>query len=388
MKPLHFVVALAVVATLARVLTLGLSLHPLHMGAVEVHYEALSGDGAHHPLYPLRTLPLSLSRSLLGDSEAASRLPQALLLAPSVLAAAWAAKGRYGAQAAPWGAAAFLATPYAWVWYGRAMPDAWLTTGLLLAVAASMNPRSPYTREAWAAGVLLAVFSKPLGVLVFLTAFLYPRDQRFFPLGFAAFLCASFFLIAPSELFTTAGYAAGRFQSGHAPFGDAYSILVLVLAVGALPGVLLAGWSRDWRILAPSLALGLYALMDAWPNHGYYALPALTLAAVPAAGVLAARPRLRWLLLLGLVTVPWGLLASGDLGDDRAGILMDAPPGSIVYVDADVVSPMLIEAYRPDGVNVTSDPMVADLWVGKPGVSCTVISSRAYFWETLSLYHC
>jgi len=388
MKPVHIVVALAVVATLARVLTLGLSLHPLHMGAVEVHYEALSDDDAHHPLYPLRTLPLSLSRSLLGESEAASRLPQALLIAPSVLAAAWAAKGRYGGAAAPWAAAAFLATPYVWVWYGRAMPDAWLATGLLIAVAAAMNPRNSYTREAWAAGVLLAVFSKPLGVLAFLTAFLYPKDQRFFPLGFAGFLGAAFFLVAPAELFTTAGYAGSRFQGGHAPFGDAYGILILVIAVGALPGVLLAGWSRDWRILAPSMALGLYALMDAFPNHGYYALPALALAAVPAAGVLAARPRLRWLLLLGVVTVPWGLLASGDLGDVRAGILMDAPPGSIVYVDPGVVSPMLIESYAPDGVNVTNDPGMADLWVGKPGGSCTVITSRTYYWESLSLYHC
>ena len=385
---MRWIILIAVAATLARILTLGLSLHPLHMGAVEVHYEALSDDAAHHPLYPLRTLPLSLSRSLLGDSEAASRLPQALLIAPSVLAAAWAAKGRYGTQAAPWAALAFLATPYAWVWYGRAMPDAWLTTGILLAVAAAMNPRSPWTREAWAVGVLLAVFSKPLGVLVFLTAFLYPKDQRFFPLGFAAFLGASFLFIAGSELGATASYAAGRFQSGHVPFGGAYGVLVLVLAVGALPGVLLAGWSRDWRVLAPSMALGLYDLMDAFPNHGYYALPALALAAVPASGVLAARPRLRWLLLLGIVTVPWGLLASGDLGDDRAGILMDAPPGSTVYVDPDVVSPMLIESYAPGGVNVTMEPGEADLWVGKPGESCTVISSRAYFWETLSLYHC
>jgi len=276
-----------------------------HMGSVEQHYAFLASQGRHDVLYPLRTLPAGLMMMLGLDSWAALRFPQLVLIIPTLwgvgkAAEAWGYEGK-------WAMLAVLATPSVWTWYGRLMPDAWLTTGLALAVAGALSSTMRRGKAVWVLGVLVAVLSKPLGLVAFLSWFLAPRQERKLLLA-PGFLLVAWYALNWERFLEAGEYVGNRFTGGHEPFEAGVQVLLLVLLTGAAPGALLG--LRRHPAVVPGLLLVGYALVDPWVNHAYYALPGLVLLGVPAAGMSA---RARWWLLGAVVTVPFSLWATGDL---------------------------------------------------------------------------
>lgn len=238
-----------------------------------------------------------------------SRFPQSVLLIPTALAVAYAGHGLRGQEGALAAGLTMSVMPAAFVWYGRAMPDAWLTLGFALAAAGILNQEAVHGRKLWLLGLVLCVFSKPIGALA-LVSLIHARTRRvalwgLIPLGGALLAL----LVVPGAVFSVVEYVMDRpdtFRVWRGP--GAYWTLTLwhAILLGAAPfwATLYYG---DWRITAWAYVFLIYACIDAWSGTPYYALPAIPLLALNTA---AWRPLWREKVIrFWWVGIPFALLA-------------------------------------------------------------------------------
>lgn len=299
---------------------------------------------------PFTTYLMWVSHSILGVSEASSRLP-ALLAYPVAVWAAWkAAEGFYGPGKGKVAAILVGSTPWVLLWFGRAQTDAWMTAGILLVLAGIA------TREGWRRAVLVSggftigILSKQPALLLAPIVVLYDLTRRGKPgkpwreLEFVEKIryVAKFRL----SLYTTIGVAAASlwwiamyalhpdaFESSllfhaeeRASFaGNLTWSLVLGIVVGA-GGILFFSWQAkkpNTLLFATFLAYAFFALFNAPVGHEYYTLPAIAIL-----GILAANWKWTKLTLTGAVAVSLIFTVSvlsytGDF-DDRQNKYMGA----------------------------------------------------------------
>lgn len=342
---------------LLRTLTLGTSSYPVHHGYGEVQYVTLAeSDYSFREdlnVLPMRYLPIRWSFDVFGSNEWSARFPGMVALAISSVAASVIGAriaGDYGRKLGP----VFLVTnPMVFTWFGRALPDSWLVTSILITAALALKSNQDHK---WAVGigpsVLLGVASKPAGVLALFTLILIRNRAAFLmalaSLGGLAFLGAwsiqpeNPILVPLRFLIMIMGHSIATVS-----FTDVPGILAYGFFIG---GATLAWfgftqWPNDGTI--PLLAFSTYALWDAIPNHAYYALPAVAWASVWGARWMAKRT---WLTPAMLVVSGMGcvitMLDTGSLGDERTRIIEDFPLGVNVTVPGHL-TPMF-HHYRPD----------------------------------------
>lgn len=355
--PWHWVAVGVIIAI--RTATLGLSAWPVHQGYVEVFYVNVARGATPVPegleVLPMRYVPLEWSFLVFGESEWAARFPGMIALSISAIAAGGIGGALVGEYGRKWSPVFLVTNPWVLSWYGRAMPDAWLCTSLLvtgfLVLRANQKP--------WVFGtligpaMLLGVASKPAGFLAMaLLIMLRRRDAFLIALGSIA---ATFIL---------AGHVA---TGGHPELLLSRLAHIAALRFGSLdtldlPGMILTGivlgcagvaWLAWCRPFADA-TLPLYAFLGqtlwyAIPNHEYYALPVATWGSVAATPFMESRPRLMAIMVLvSTIMTPFALFDTGALGDNRTRIVEAFPPGvTVSIVDHLHLGPMF-EYYRPD----------------------------------------
>lgn len=361
--------ALAVSTTLAR-LAWNSNPYPVHLGTVETHYASLSHA---YGAYPLRSTPIRIAYFFLGGpSEFAARLPTTLLLFPTIILAYVVARYAWGERAAWWSSVAVALNPLVFSYYGRVMPDAYLTTGLLLVTFALTNLK--HLPWALLPGVLLGVLSKPVSALYVLQA-MVRAPWTILVVGP---------IVVPVVLLLVGDYdyAFSRFQDGH--FLGAWPSTLAAITLGLAP---LAWWwtitPSKWTI--PIIAWLAYALVDAYPYHEYYALPGVTLAAVASGPWLAAHARVAVRLVPVALLVTSGTLVSHGVFDDRLAVSEDLPEGARVWAPSDWQGPL--GWYNPSVEWVErGEAEYVVSWHVEDG--CGEYAARSYFGERVVVSQC
>lgn len=404
----HWLVVGAIIAV--RTATLGLSSYGEYQGYGEVLYTRLARNPEITPdlaLLPMRYFPIRISTLLMGESEWTARFPGMIALALCAVLASGIGRHLAGDFGQRWAPVFLVGNPWVLVWFGRALPDAWLVTGLLATGYFALRANTHPWRFAplVAGGITLALAAKPTGILAFpMLMFLRRRDAFLLTVSSLAILAVglSWFVghgdvwKAPIRLFSV---ISSR-HTVEARFADLPGMIVHGWAFGCAATAWFGwaptqgftswlraplSWPQDATI--PLFAFAGYAAWDALPGHAYYFLPAAAWSSILAVQWFARRPHLlRFALTATAVAAPLVLFDTGDLGDNRNRIVESLPPGVDVSVPIGL-QPMM-SYYRPDLVFHPTDAPANFTVIAHELDNCRLIATRSYAWHELHAYDC
>jgi 4-amino-4-deoxy-L-arabinose transferase-like glycosyltransferase len=404
----HWFVVAGVIAL--RTATLGLSSFPVYQGYGEVLYTQLARNPSLDPtvaLLPMRYFPIHASVSLFGESEWAARFPGMVALAACSFMASGIGRHLAGEFGRRWAPVFFVTNPWVLVWFGRALPDAWLITGILATAYFSLRAnRQPWLNAPLVGlGVALALAAKPTGVLALPMLILLRRRDAFlialsslaaFALGFAWWAGDGDLWKVPNGLFaviSTRHVVEARFAD--VPQMIFYGWIIGCAAVAWFGWGPANGWSSirrngfRWPPDAwwPLAAFGFYAAWDALPGHAYYFLPAAAWASVLAVRWFQRHPRgLPVALCATALFAPIALFDTGALGDERTRIVDALPPGADVAIPPGL-SPMF-HYYRPDLAYRSASTPANFTITALPEGECELVAASHYGWQALYAYDC
>lgn len=334
-----------------------------------------------------RYWPAHLTTSLFGDYLWAARLPGMVALAVSTWFAVIIGERLVG-EKGRWAGVFFIGNPWVLVWFGRVMPECWLITGILGAFA-SVLAKDSRKIWFWPLAVGVALLSKPVGVFALLSLFYVRKDHAGFFLGI--------FGVSLLGLWVTWGvWIHGFYSLEHRlafekPFQDPFRMILMAGIIGggvaSWIGLRYAHW-REFTILGIT---GGYALIDSIPNHGYYALPFVALAAIFAVrGLTKENPRV--IVAGSFIFAFIALSITGDLGDRRATILDDMP-NETISTQRHIA--LIIEPYGTQNLffdqnnsnAVRESPSGYYVNTEMPD-DCQIIAERSYLGKKLWGYYC
>lgn len=276
---------------------------------------------AHLKVPPL----LSTLIAILPDGEFWTRLPSLLAWVGSIVLA-YRLRGE-------WAALAMTASPWLFLWMGRAQTESLLAFALILTVYGLERDR-PW---AWLLGIMVGLLTKQTYVLAF--PLFLRRDWWVNPKPpfafFAAFPALAWWRLQ-AQTHPTVFVEDWLFhiQGRQAAFAEAWpEVLALGLVLGFLPFLALLRPRADWRLTTTAALFALFALLNAPHSHSYYTVPALALAALqvrrPAWGCpWASRGILAGAISLSLLAAT----AGGELDRPVLTEALQAHPG--VYVQS------------------------------------------------------
>ena len=259
-----------------------------------------------------------------GAEEAALRVGVFVAYPIAVLAAYLAAESFYGPGKGKVAALLVSTSPWVILWFGRAQTDAWMVTGVLLFLAGIAKPTG---RRVWLipVGLIVGVLSKqPALLLVPFTPILVRGSQaeklRVSYIALASAFVACLWWGAMLLAHGDAMWASLKFhtESRVRIPGENWLWTMVALAIG--PGALL-GFSFLGRGQkhSPALAIAfgfyaLFAVFDSPIGHEYYALPAVAILCVLAAGWKWSPATLSACVVASLLLSVPVLAYAGDLG--------------------------------------------------------------------------
>jgi hypothetical protein len=308
---------------------LALGPFPVTMGFNEAYYAISAEDYRRETFTPtvctsygecrphLKVPPLlSTLIAVLPDGEFWTRLPSLLAWTGSILLA-WRLRGE-------WAALALTATPWLFLWMGRAQTESLLVFTLLLTVY-GLDRQKPW---AWVLGIAFGLLSKQTYLLAF-PLFLYPatlRPRNAMLIG-AAFGPALAWWLLQAQTHPSVFMEDWLFhaQSRQAGLGEAWAeVAALGLVLGGLPFLALLRPTRaDWRLTLTVALFAGFALLNAPHSHSYYTVPALALAAL----LVKAPQTAPWLVGVPASAVALSLILAGFGGELDRPILQPALAG-------------------------------------------------------------
>lgn len=337
----------------ARFITLSMSSFSWYHGFNEAVYTEIAYGFNSHPFLPMRggapffdTGPFSsymmwISQHFLGVSEASTRFGVLLAYPVAVWAAYKAGEGFHGPGKGKIAALLIASSPFVLLWFGRAQTDAWMTAGILLFFAGLAEEKQQKSRLLLISGLAIGLLSKQPAILALSALpFLRGADKKWkvnnaligVAVG-ASWWVAELLLHREAMLSSLFFHTHDRVQV----VGENALWVTMGVIVGSGSILFFSFLAKKplWILAVPTALFFLFALLDSPIGHEYYALPAVALLGLVAAGWKWDNGLVAAAVVMNVV-MAGGLLAwTGDLDDHQTrdiGLLVQAqvPAGSIL----------------------------------------------------------